>query len=133
MEMLIKLEKLLHDADIRNSALSFSELLHAEFREVGMSGITFNRQEMINDILKESPNEPLQIHSQNFETKQLAQEVCQIMYETAVKSSDNSYKRFAKRSSIWIENNGKWQILYHQGTPCSPFEIINDCLTCTSD
>ncbi|WP_421853368.1 hypothetical protein [Marinomonas sp.] len=41
-------------------------------------------------------------------------------------SDSGAVSDYAKRFSIWTFTDTCWQLKYHQGTPCSPFELEQD-------
>ncbi len=40
-----------------------------------------------------------------------------VTYQTEKKIVNSSKKTHSLRSSIWQNQNGKWQMIFHQGTP----------------
>ena len=65
-----------------------------------------------------------QVIAQDFEATELATNCVLLTYKTVWQDRLGKLNEFAKRSSIWINNDEQWQLKYHQGTPCPPFEII---------
>jgi hypothetical protein len=51
-----------------------------------------------------------------FEIKAFAGEIVLAMYKLRVTSHTLQRKAFSLRSSIWIFADGRWQLIFHQGT-----------------
>ncbi len=73
----------------------------------------------------EEPSEA-RVHSQNYECIQLEPSAQLLKYESAIIDGPGEITGYAKRCSIWIFTGKSWQLKYHQGTPCSPFKLVQD-------
>lgn len=127
MEVLIQQELALHKPDVRKNISQIRQLLHVDFQEVGASGETYSKDSII-ALMDAEPAATSHIHAQGFETVPLSDRVYLLLYKSCLVQDGNRYDNFAKRSSIWVnenEVNGSrfWQIKYHQGTPCPAFDI----------
>jgi len=105
--------KLIHELEIelskpqtRSNPQRLSALLHDEFKEIGASGRTYKKA----DVLRESPSNNNLYQLSDFSFKTLSSDCILIEYQ----SISNGVT--ALRSSIWIKENNKWQILHHHGT-----------------
>jgi hypothetical protein len=101
-----ELETALHKRQVRNSRAAVSELLADEFIEFGSSGRTFNKAQIIEALEKEESDQ--QVAVEDFVAQELAPGVVLVTY--VVKNSGTL------RSSIWKLIDGRWQMVFHQGT-----------------
>ncbi|BCE01830.1 DUF4440 domain-containing protein [Marinicellulosiphila megalodicopiae] len=122
MNALIELEKSLHQFETRQNQSLVQKLLHPEFREIGMSG-TYYDVKTINEMLLQEEKPTAHIHSQDYECLNFDENTKQLIYKSVIIGSDGQLTSFAIRTSIWINKNNNWTMKYHQGTPCSAFEI----------
>ncbi len=122
MQILIDQEKALHQYDIRHSEIDIQGLLHPTFLEVGRSGETYNFDSIVELMLAEELSD-FEIHSQDYECIDLEAKVKLLLYKSAHINSDGSINSYTKRSSIWVLVQDKWQMKYHQGTPCQAFGL----------
>ena len=104
--MLVELEVSLHTSEVRNSREKLDSLLSDDFMEIGASGATYRKEQVINSLLKEAPSE---IHAKDFEFRKLSNDLSQLIYRS-------ESTRRAIRSSIWRLEDGQWRMLFHQGT-----------------
>lgn len=104
--MLVELEVSLHTSEVRNSREKLDSLLSDDFMEIGASGTTYDKEQIINSLLKEAPSE---INAKEFEFRKLSNELSQLVYRS-------ESTRCAIRSSIWRLEDGQWRMLFHQGT-----------------
>ncbi|MEJ2765268.1 DUF4440 domain-containing protein [Photobacterium sp. MCCC 1A19761] len=122
MDLLIEQEIALHQFDIRQNMAEVTRLIHPDFREVGRSGTSFDFTAMLDMMASEqAPNG--YVHSQDFETMKLEERVFLLLYKSAWIDDAGNARHFAKRSSIWSFDGEKWQLKYHQGTPCAEFQL----------
>lgn len=123
MDILIEQEIALHQYEARQSKADIARLIHDDFREVGESGVSYDLQSIIEMMGNERPSNGV-IHSQNYECIPLEASVQLLLYKSATVDELVKNSHFAKRSSIWVLNGTQWQLKYHQGTACEPFELI---------
>jgi hypothetical protein len=110
------LEEELLKPEVRRSADDVARLLADEFIEFGSSGRIFNKSQVIRSLQQEVPEAAVQITIVDFVTRRLAPGVVLVTYRTV--RPDTAVQRL--RSSIWKFEGGRWQMLFHQGTPSSP-------------
>ncbi len=122
MKILIEQEKALHKHDVRKSEQDVRRLLHPTFMEVGRSGETYDYDNVV-DMMTQEHRSDSYLHSQDYQCIQLEPSVQLLIYKSAWITNDQAVSGFAKRSSIWVFTGDKWQMKYHQGTPCAEFEI----------
>jgi hypothetical protein len=107
-EHLCQLEQLLLQPEIRTSPEELSKLLADEFFEFGSSGRVWYKKDMVSTgigVIKAT------LH--NFEVHPLVPDVVLATYY----SVNETRKQHTLRSSIWKRIDGRWQMVFHQGTP----------------
>jgi hypothetical protein len=109
-EHLCSLEERLSQLEVRKSVKELEALLADDFIEFGSSGCIFNKRQVIDGLVNKSP---VQMTLMDFNAKLLASDVALTTYRI-VKHKERKY---SLRSSIWKWKEGKWQMVFHQGTP----------------
>jgi hypothetical protein len=111
-ETLRQLELQLLTRETRRNSGKVSSLLADEFREVGSSGKTFSKAEIISALQSEDS-----VHRSlgRFEAYPISDQAFLVTYR-AVKESPGLPPAESLRSSLWIHRDGRWQMLFHQGT-----------------
>ena len=104
----IALELMLLRPEIRASVVEVDRLLDPEFQEIGASGRLWTRQEML-DELTTSEAAP-SITADDFDGSELAPGMVLITWRSTMDV------KVARRSSLWRWSDGRWRILFHQGT-----------------
>ena len=111
------LEERLLRQDIRHSPDEAGALLAADFFEFGRSGVVWNRQQTIEALAQE----PLMERSmRDFTTRLLSESFVLVTYLSVLRDPVSSKEWHALRSSVWKLIDGRWQIIFHQGTPTQP-------------
>lgn len=123
MDILIEQEKALHQHQTRQDIAQIKRLLHPTFQEVGQSGTHYDFASIVDMMINEAPSD-VTIHSQDYQSILLEPSVHLLLYKTALVSPNGEIGGYAKRASIWAFTGSNWQMKYHQGTPCAPFELI---------
>ena len=87
-------------------------ILHPDFSEVGMSGRTYTRDEVLGvprvEFQAELPHEDYHFD--------LVDEDVGLARYTSHDTHDG-VERHAHRSSVWVNTNEGWRLRFHQGTP----------------
>ena len=104
---LLDLERMLLDPEVRHSRVAVELLLHPHFKEYGSSGRTYDRETMIRMMNREASGE---ITIRDFEVRTLSPEVALVTYRSVGQNQE------ARRSSVWVKDEGRWQVIFHQGT-----------------
>ncbi|WP_397324390.1 DUF4440 domain-containing protein [Pantoea agglomerans] len=113
LEKLRLLECSLH-GDRRNDPEWLELILHPEFREITLSGVTVDRSETIASLLSEK-TAPY-ILSSDFCLTEMGCGYPLLHYRTFY--ADGSHH--ALRSSCWIcSDEGQWTLFFHHGTPAA--------------
>ena len=113
-EQLRKLEASMAKPEIRHSPEQLDRLLADDFREFGGSGRVFNKGQII-ETLQNQP--PLEIWLDEFQVKCLSAELALVTYRGHYKFTDSEKVSHSLRSSIWRKRDGRWEVVFHQGTP----------------
>jgi hypothetical protein len=116
---LTDLEIELQRPDVRRDRRRLEELLHRDFFEVGRSGRTYRR----GDVLTELPvGGPTPAQSRDFDLRVLAEGVALLTYRSANVTRRGELEQHALRTSIWLRASTGWQIVFHQATPIGDTE-----------
>jgi hypothetical protein len=110
---LFRLEQQLLEPSTRRDAAALTSLLAENFREFGSSGRVYTRQQIIDTLAAEPPrtiilSDPL--------CQQLAEDIALLTYRST-RTIELDAASHALRSSLWINRDNRWQMLFHQGTP----------------
>ena len=106
-------EKLLRQ-ETRNSPGEVASLLHADFFEFGGSGSVWNRQQTIDRLAQELP---IGRSLTDLSVRSLATDVMLVTYRAVGRDLVSGKEWHSLRSSIWKLTDGRWQVIFHQGTP----------------
>jgi hypothetical protein len=110
-----ELEERLLRPDVRASAAALGTLLADDFVEFGSSGTVYNKRSIIVALLREEPDgEPCTMR--DFAARRLAVDVILVTYRIVESRT--------LRSSIWRAADGRWQMVFHQGTPTDPAVVV---------
>ena len=102
-------EKLLH-SDVGKNPEMLDELLSEDFEEIGSIGKTSSREEVINWLVTKEKN--IKWTLSEFRLRELAPNLVLAIYI----AQKNSSTKGSIRSSIWKLCDGKWKMIFHQGT-----------------
>jgi hypothetical protein len=108
-EHILQLEKRLMSYDYYD----LDELLAEGFLEFGSSGNSYTKKEQLDAANSGTTTNSINFTVTDFNIKFLASNVVLATYRT-FRHND---RKNALRSSIWKLNEGKWQMIFHQGTP----------------
>jgi len=112
-ETIRKLEERLLPSGVRRSVEDALKLLADEFIEYGWSGGIYDKKQIIEGLQGE---DHVKISISDFAVAVLASSVILATYH-AVRHESDGRKSYSLRSSIWKFVNGRWQVVFHQGTP----------------
>ncbi len=113
---LIELEEHLFKAQTRASSSELAELIADEFVEIGAAGVRFGKKEVLARLPAELPP---QIMASDYELRPLAPNCAQLLYKAVMVKGGETTAIDSFRCSIWSLLNGRWQMVYHQGTLCN--------------
>ncbi|RMF67066.1 MAG: DUF4440 domain-containing protein [Cyanobacteria bacterium J069] len=120
LSTLRELECELHQPECRRNRERLAQLLAPDFMEFGRSGATYTRDDEL--MLLPSDPEPPQVYAQDFAVNQLSDAIALLTYRAAHVNPSGELFRYTNRSSIWRLESSGWQMVFHQGTPTSPFD-----------
>jgi hypothetical protein len=101
------LEEQLLQSEFRKNREAVSALLAEEFREFGSSGQIYDKQQVL-DLLEGEQQVPISLT--DFYFQQLNRDVVLVTYKS------RRAEQTALRSSLWMLREGRWQMIFHQGT-----------------
>ncbi|KWW21917.1 MULTISPECIES: DUF4440 domain-containing protein [Peribacillus] len=107
-EHLLQLEKKLLKPEIRTSQNELNHILADQFFEFGSSGEVLYKDE---GIAEEGIGE-VKMTLSDFDIHPLSEEIVLATYRIF----NEVKKQHSLRSSIWKFTDGRWQMLFHQGT-----------------
>jgi hypothetical protein len=93
---------------VRGKKRRLNELLSDDFVEFGSSGRVYDKKMLIDMLVHERHAE---VAVRDFAIREIAADVALVSYRTV-----GSAGQEARRSSIWTQQNGRWQMTFHQGT-----------------
>jgi hypothetical protein len=111
---LLSLECELLCPETRRSKYRLSELLADEFVEFGSSGRVYDKHSVIDSLLQLDSTEHYQID--DFRLVNCCDHTAFVTYSCIARSDSGEIVRKSNRSSLWQLENGRWQIVFHQGT-----------------
>lgn len=112
-DIILELETTLVNQDTRLSAEKLNLLLADDFIEYGSSGGIYDKKITIESL---TAGDGMIYKIYDFEIVQLSEDLIQSRFKTDRTNPDGS-NLSSLRSSIWKNNNGNWQMWFHQGTP----------------
>ena len=90
-------------------------LLDPNFREFGSSGLIYDRQKTLSLLLTELTQEH-QVEMSDKETTAISDGVVLLTYQAVKRDRKGAEISRSLRSSLWRRSNGRWTIVFHQGT-----------------
>ena len=108
-----ELEESLLRPDVRTSP-AVADLIADDFIEFGSSGRVYAKTDMIAALLTESP---VTLSASGFHVAMLADDVALVTYRATRHATPPVH---SLRSSIWRLREGRWRIVFHQGTRTAP-------------
>lgn len=97
--------------DVRSSRAKLEALLTEGFVEFGASGRAFDRSSIIEALLTQKAHAEIAISA--FKLVRLSNDLALVTYTATAR--DNS--RSSLRSSLWVMEDARWRMRFHQGTP----------------
>ncbi|MBA8876926.1 DUF4440 domain-containing protein [Phyllobacterium myrsinacearum] len=116
--LLQSFEEQLLEQSVRQTPNTVRQLLADEFVEFGSSGSVFNKQEIVDALANEAADkDPFVRSTSDFSVQALSQDVILITYRSVRAHIVTGQERHSLRSSVWKFIDGRWQMIFHQGTP----------------
>jgi hypothetical protein len=110
---LIALEHNLWRTDTRYDRALMNATFAPDFREFGRSGRRYTRDDMLLDAVDA---EAIDATLHGLTVTEITDGVALVTYISQVRHPDGT--EWANRSSLWHLTAGRWQLRFHQGTPC---------------
>lgn len=99
------------DPAVRSDPVRVRELLHDDFIEFGSTGRVYNKKILVEMLRTERPST---VSIRDFTVRQLSSDTALVTYRTVGQASQE-----ARRSSVWVRQDGAWRMVFHQGTRIS--------------
>ena len=117
--LLRQLEEQLLAPEVRRSAERVGRMLADDFVEFGSSGRAYDKAQIIEALQQEAPDPDVRIRVTEFAARRLAPEVVLVTYRSVRQGAPGAAQVSRLRSSIWKMIDGRWQMVFHQGTPAN--------------
>jgi hypothetical protein len=114
LDLFRDLEEKLLQQEIRNSPSEVATLLHPDFFEFGQSGTVWSRQQTIDRLAQDRPMES---SLTDLSVRPIAADVALVTYRAVGRDPASGNEWHSLRSSVWKLTDGRWQVIFHQGTP----------------
>jgi hypothetical protein len=112
-----RLEMRLQLPSVRSSRKELGQLLADDFLEFGASGATYDKPKIVAALIADPASAlPRYAALNKLRVTWLADDTVLLNYRSSL-SQPGVGRLQANRSSIWKRNDGRWQMLFHQGTP----------------
>lgn len=116
LAMLKGLEERLLTSELRSSPNEVGDLLADDFVEFGRSGQTYDKRQTVEALAGEvESHEQAERTASHFHINELADGVALLTCRSTRRVAGNA--SYSLRSSIWAWREGRWQMVFHQGTP----------------
>lgn len=109
---LVALELTLWRSDTRYNRAQMEATFASDFREFGRSGRRYARE----DLLPNGESHEINATLHDMSVTEISADVALVTYISEVRRP--SQTDWANRASLWDHASGRWQIRFHQGTPC---------------
>jgi hypothetical protein len=114
-EHILELEEQLLRPEVRRSSQILDVLLGDEFIEFASDGTAYDKARVIAALQAES------LHHRSiseFRLVALAEHLVHATYRITKRGDTSQETSVSLRSSIWKQRDGRWQLIFHQGTIC---------------
>jgi hypothetical protein len=111
---LSQLEEELLQPHVRATPETAAKLLADEFVEFGSSGRIYNKPQTLDTLRSETAAE---FAMSDFRVLSLAPGAALTTYRVSRFDRQSNRSTLSLRSSIWKMKDGRWQLVFHQGTP----------------
>jgi len=99
------------DPQVRSDPTRVRDLLHDDFIEFGSTGRVYNKRILLEMLRGEKPST---VVIRDFTVRQLSSDTALVTYRSVGQSGQE-----ARRSSVWVRQDGQWRMAFHQGTRIS--------------
>lgn len=112
--LLLKLEGALHRREVRADAALLEPLLDEDFHELGVSGTVWTRAAIVDALRDETFSRRTMT---DFRVMRMAPDVALVTYRVRREANAERPAADSLRSSLWKCRQGRWRMVFHQGTP----------------
>jgi len=112
-EHLLECEKKLLDPALRRAPDRLGSLLAENFIEFGSTGRTYDKSQVLYHLSRQLPTE---LSIDDFRVVELATGVALVTYRARADSRKEKDEQYSLRSSVWVQRDGEWKMIFHQGT-----------------
>jgi hypothetical protein len=120
-EELRRLEEMLLEPEVRRNSELVAALIGDDFVEFGSSGRVFDKAAILAELKDEVRTRNVILSE--FGCRMLAEGIALITYRTTRRHEGGAVLGSAWRSSVWVNREGRWQLVFHQGTPSADDEL----------
>jgi len=114
-EHILQLEGDLLKSEVRKSAQTISEIIADGFIEFCSNGNEYHYEN--GDVFQEKDdNNELIWQILDFKINELSDDCILAMYKLIKHDETNQNNKYSLRSTVWKYIDGKWKMLFHQGT-----------------
>ena len=107
------LEERLLSPEVRKSTKDINTLLAMDFVEFGSSGCVLDKNQIVERLQAE---QPILRSIANYQVVLLAEGVALATYQSSRHGESSQDVIYSLHSSIWKLIDGRWQVVFHQGT-----------------
>jgi hypothetical protein len=112
-EIIFSLESEFQKPEVRKSAEKLGELISDDFCEITSSGLVTSKKDCLVNLPKASE---IKFVMTGFRINVLSLDMIQTFFKTEKTVVETGKVSYSMRSSIWKNENGKWRMIFHQGT-----------------
>ena len=96
---------------------SVSDLLDDEFVEFGRSGAVYTKADTVAALIAGDEAAGWAADLVDLATRFLSADLALVTYVSFRRCDDGRTDRRSLRSSVWRRRDGRWRMVFHQGTP----------------
>ncbi len=112
LQDLTALEHTLWRSETRHDRALMEATFAPDFHEFGRSGRRYTRE----DLLPKGERDPIEATLHALTVTDLSDTIALVTYISELRRPTGT--EWANRSSLWDRTSGRWQLRFHQGTPC---------------
>ena len=118
-ETLIRLEKELLLPEVRASRAELDARLADDFLEIPSTGIPYDKDHALRRIPDEQTPE---FTSSDYTLKVIGKDTALLTYRATIRRPGSQKRSYSMRASLYRRCGESWQMVFHQGTPCPPWD-----------
>jgi len=107
------LERQLHSSEVRVNSAKLEGLLHDAFKEIGRSGQVYDKSDVLDKL--SVTEDYFEIISEKFQFMTLSDTIILVTYRS-YQLNKRIKSHNTMRSSMWVSEQDRWKIIFHQGT-----------------